>query len=154
MAGQSPDRRVDKRATILGGGCRDAVGHQRIDGAHIHDQRAATAAGDNAGRPEHHVFHDRRIRQHRQHNIAGRGDFGGARCRVRAETLDLAHRLAIDVVDGELKALTAQIRGHRPAHAPEPDETNGGHQVLPSDRTHYTGSDWGLTGVRLQCVMP
>ena len=68
--------------------------------------------------------------EHRQDDIAGAGDVVRAARRAGAERGQRADGLGVDVVDDEFDALAAEVRGHGPSHAPEPDEADRSHPPL------------------------
>ena len=102
-----------------------AIGDQRIDRAHVDDHAAGAQVREHAARAADDVFDDRRVVGSIVKTMSLSAATAATSPRgARAELLERAHRLGIDVEHDEREALAAQVRRHGPAHVAEPDESD------------------------------
>ena len=120
------DRRVERVDALGLHRGRDLARRRGRDRAHVDVQRAALDPVDDAVLAEHDRLDVGRVGEHRDDDVAARGDVLRRGSGGRAVGDELVDRPARAVERDHREAGAQEVAGHRLPHDPQADETDGG----------------------------
>jgi hypothetical protein len=115
VGSEAADRRVHEGNIFFAGGAGQPIGDERVDRTHVHDRHAGARMREHAAGARDHGFDDRRVRQHRDDDVARRRHVSDAGLRVSTERGEQLDGLGDDVVYDE-RSLCG--RGSTPSACP------------------------------------